>query len=727
MKYRRQAVAFAIAAASAAVAYALVHVQQLDAIFGELERRTIDYRLNTTIKPSGVRDTSIAMVMFDTATIRAVPYLSPFPRAVLADLITAAALNGAKAIGVDVYLDRRYPELNALDSGDVKLHDAIARAGNVVLVGPSEGPANERHFRRPDPYFADVAAAVASADMPTPGDVLREDGLAVQTVEGLIPGFALALYAVGKGLDLDSMMTTAQASRRLALPGLPVAAQQVPEHGAMTFPIRFIGPPTKPGEEVGGEALDSAGHPVAIGSFAAFPSSIIHVLGQFGKSDALTSLFSSRIVLMGSGFDAGDRFRNAFYERRRADGKTGEIAGWLYGVEAHANALQNMIDASYMKPIARIWVALLLLAIALGASGMTFWRGAKWGAITSIVALAIVWFAAVRIFGATYTVMPMIAPAMAVALSFMSAAAYVSIVEGQEKRMIRGAFSKYVPPGVVDELVADPSKLRLGGEKRTISMLFSDVQGFTSMSEVLSPETLLAVLNEYLDEMSDIVFNEGGTLDKYIGDAVMALYGAPTALPDHALAACRTALLMQRRLGELNAQWRAAGKEWGDLHIRIGVNTGSPVVGNIGGERRFDYTALGDSVNLAARLEPACKNYGVRIMIAAETRRLAGDGIIVRELDFLAVYGKAEPVAVYELVALAGEDLGEFGELLDLYEKGLRAHRDRDFELATQYWNAALEIKPDDGPSLLYKERSEEYMHNPPPADWDFVERRANK
>jgi adenylate cyclase len=320
----------------------------------------------------------------------------------------------------------------------------------------------------------------------------------------------------------------------------------------------------------------------------------------------------------------------------------------------------------------------------------------------------------------------MIAPMIAAILSFMSSAAYVSIVEGQEKRMIRGAFSKYVPPGVVDELVADPSKLRLGGEKRTISMLFSDVQGFTSMSEVLAPETLLTVLNEYLDEMSDIVFNEGGTLDKYIGDAVMSLYGAPTALPDHALHACRTALLMQRRLGELNARWRSEGREWGDLHIRIGVNTGSPVVGNIGGERRFDYTALGDSVNLAARLEPACKTYGLRIMIADETRRQAGDAIIVRELDFLAVYGKAEPVAVYELVGLKGDEI-EDSELYDLYNRGLQAHRSRDFEMALQYWNAALELKPDDGPSKLYKERSEEYLHSPPPADWDFVERRSVK
>ena len=725
MKLARQAVAVAIALASAGVAYAFTNVQVFDAVFGAVEKKTVDYRLNNNVHDTTGIKGPVSMIMFDTASIKDLPYLMPFPRAVLADLVTAASLNGARAIGLDVFLDRRYPELSERDNGDERLRDAIAKAGNVVLVAPTIGSDSVRHIIRPDPYFADVAAAVASADLPTPMEVLRNATLAVRTEEGLVPSFSLALYAVHKGIDLNALMKEAARTGELNIKDLPDEYRRVPEHGAMEFPIRFIGPPSKPGEMA---ATDSTGAVIGESTFRAYPSSVVQGLGALGKSDFLTSMLGGNIVLMGSAFHDSERFRNAYYERRREASKQGEIYGWLYGVEAHANALQNMIDGSYMRPLKSVWAVLILIVVALVASAMTFWRGAKWGAIAGAVALGVAWIAALRAFEAPHFIeVPMIAPALALVLSFMASAAYVSIVEGQEKRMIRGAFSKYVPPGVVDELVADPSKLRLGGEKRTISMLFSDVQGFTSMSEVLPPETLLAVLNEYLDEMSDIVFNEGGTLDKYIGDAVMALYGAPTALPDHAVHACRTALLMQRRLGQLNEKWRSEGREWGDLFIRIGVNTGSPVVGNIGGERRFDYTALGDSVNLAARLEPACKNYGVRIMIAAETRKLAGDAIIVRELDFLAVYGKAEPVAVYELIALAGEDLGDDAELYELYDKGLAAHRNRDFELAIQYWNAALEIKPDDGPSLLYKERSEEYLHSPPPADWDFVERRSVK
>jgi adenylate cyclase len=247
------------------------------------------------------------------------------------------------------------------------------------------------------------------------------------------------------------------------------------------------------------------------------------------------------------------------------------------------------------------------------------------------------------------------------------------------------------------------------------------------MSEVLDPQKLVAVLNEYLHEMADLVKEEGGYVDKYIGDAVMALYGAPNPLPDHAARACRTALRMQRRLTELNEQWRIEDPAWKPLRVRIGLNTGDPVVGNIGGEEKIQYTALGDAVNLAARLEPACKTYGVGIMIAERTRDEAGDAIIVRELDMLAVYGKQEPIRVYELLALGGEDIGGKRDVAEQYNRGLEIFRNRDFELALQYFRAALELDEHDGPSALYCERCEEYMLNPPPADWDFVERRQVK
>lgn len=370
---------------------------------------------------------------------------------------------------------------------------------------------------------------------------------------------------------------------------------------------------------------------------------------------------------------------------------------------------------------------MLLLLLSLLVTAATFFRGVAWGAALALLLLdAVLWLAWSR-FADAYVHLPIIGPTLALVFAFLGSTSYVSVVEGKEKRVIRGAFSKYVSPAVVDQLVADPSRLKLGGEMRTISILFSDLAGFTSMTEALkdTPEKLLSLLNEYLDEMADIVLEEGGTLDKYIGDAIMALYGAPSALPDHALRACRTAIRMQRRLHQLNLQWRDAGIR--ELSMRIGMNTGTPVVGNIGGQKRFDYTALGDDVNLAARLEPACKTYEVDILIAENTRHAAGAAVQVRELDLLAVYGKAQPVRVFELLGLAGDDIGPKAEVLAQYERGLETFRDRDFELATQYFQAALELDHTDGPSSLYLERCRECILNPPPADWDFVQRRQFK
>jgi adenylate cyclase len=359
---------------------------------------------------------------------------------------------------------------------------------------------------------------------------------------------------------------------------------------------------------------------------------------------------------------------------------------------------------------------------------VVFRRGAKWGAFAGLLLIGLEIIVAWVLFDRSQVVVPIISPALAVIFSFLGSTSYVSIVEGREKRMIRGAVGKYVAAAVVDELMADPARLKLGGDRRHISILFSDLAGFTSMSETLDPEKLVAVLNRYLDEMSDIVIDEKGTVDKFIGDAIMALYGAPNALPQHAVHACRTAVRMQERLADLNRSWNEADPNWPWLKVRIGVNTGKPVVGNIGGSERFDYTALGDSVNLAARLEPACKVYGVGIMIAEQTREEAGDAIVVRELDLLAVYGKKEPIRVFEVLAMAGSDLGPSKrEALEQYEKGLQLFRQRDFELALQYFRAALESDPTDGPAALYMERCEEYTVSPPPADWDFVERRQVK
>jgi class 3 adenylate cyclase/CHASE2 domain-containing sensor protein len=713
MKYRRHLIALSIAAAAASSAYVLTTMRLFDGIFGEAERKTTDYRvqLNRSVQRDSV---PVTLLLFDTATVEQWPYLVPFPRAVLADLVRVAAANGAAVIGLDVFLDRLYPELSALDDGDARLRAAIRDAGNVVLVAPTVQEGGVRRLRPPHPYFAEVAAAVAAADLPTPYETVRHASLVTMTDSGAVPGFALALYATMRGIDLDSLMRAAAAAGSLTLPGLPAQYTRLWPNESLNLPLLYAGPPSRPDREQG--------------AFRAYPAHPVQLVGAatgFEPNDAFSGWIRGNAVLLGSGFHDSERFRTPFYDFVFDDG---ELAGWTYGVEIHANALHNLLERAYLQPLPAPVALLWLLLVGAVASGVTFWRGAKWGAGAALVSFAAAGIAAIVVFHQSTLVLPVIGASLSSMLAFMSAVAYISIVEGREKRLIRGAFSKYVPPGVVDDLVADPSRLKLGGERRDVSILFSDVAGFTSIAESLTPEVLVALLNEYLSELSDIVLAEGGTLDKYIGDAIMALWGAPTPVPDHAVRACRTALRMQRRLAELNVLWQQRGAGWPELRMRIGVNTGTPVVGNIGGQKRFDYTALGDSVNLAARLEPACKTYGVQIMIGEPTRQAAGRGIVVRELDLVAVYGRAEPIRVYELIGMAEEPLdARHAELLQHYDAGLAAFRRRDFGLAGGYFDAALELLPTDGPSRLYRTRSAECILNPPPVDWDFVERRQVK
>ena len=708
MRARRYVVALLIAVAGGLAGYAATTLRVFEGSVGQLEYKTIDYRVRSsrTLDPDS---SAVRLVLFDSAYVASWPYLSPFPRAALATLVDAASQAGAKAIGLDVYLEKRFTTLDSIDGGDARLRDAIQRAGNVVLVGPTDGSSAQRTWLPPDPYFADVAAAVASADLPTPFETIRDGVLTVRTDQGLIPSFALALYAKAKDVKLDSLLQDAARSGELDIADLPAAYARLPDDATQTIPIFFEGPPSRTDREDG--------------TFKALSGFAVASAAQFGAAGFLD--LRDKIVIIGSGYHDSERFRTAFYDMRHRD--DGKIYGWTYGAEIHAHALQNLLSSRFPKPLPAGWKLFQALAVAMIVSLITFARGAKWGAAAAALLAVPLTLLALLVFERNAIVVPMVGPALGAMFAFLGATSYVSIVEGKEKRMIKGAFGKYVSPIIVDQLVADPKRLKLGGERRLISVLFSDMTGFTAMSETMEPERLVQILNEYLDEMSDLVINTGGTLDKYIGDAIMAFYGAPTAMEDHASACCRTALQMQHKLAEMNERFRTEHPGWPVLQMRIGVNSGMPVVGNIGGKKRFDYTALGDAVNLAARLEPGCKIYGVRIMIGQTTREYAGDSIQVRELDMLAVYGKKEPIRVYELLGWKDEDLGARAEVLTYYNRGLTTFRDRDFELAMQYFKAALEVDPADGPSALYVERCEEYMLNPPPADWDYVERRQAK
>ena len=299
------------------------------------------------------------------------------------------------------------------------------------------------------------------------------------------------------------------------------------------------------------------------------------------------------------------------------------------------------------------------------------------------------------------------------------------LAEMGQKTQIREMFGQYLSPKVVEDLVDDPSKIQLGGEEREMTAFFSDIQGFSAISERLTPTELVQLLNDYLTDMCDIIISSEGTVDKFEGDAIMAFWGAPTRQSDHAQRACFAAIDMNNRLIELRV--KAVQEGITPLTVRMGVNTGQMVVGNMGSSQRMNYTIMGDAVNLASRLEGANKAYGSGMMISESTYRSCEEDIDVRELDRIMVVGKSEPVTVYQLLSRKNQTTGADADLVDQFSKGLEFYKAGDFRLAKSEFSSCLEIFADDGPALTYISRCQAFADNPPDVDWDGVYRLTEK
>jgi len=297
--------------------------------------------------------------------------------------------------------------------------------------------------------------------------------------------------------------------------------------------------------------------------------------------------------------------------------------------------------------------------------------------------------------------------------------------EIKQKQTVETVFSKYLPASVIDQLVKEPGRLKLGGEQKELTALFTDIEGFTALSEKYSAEKLVNFLNTYLTEMTEILFKHEGTLDKYDGDAIKTFFGAPLYFPDHAKRACWAAIEMQERLGKLRKQWKKSGRP--ELYMRVGINTGSMVVGNMGSKNRMNYGINGDSVNLAARLEAANKEYGTFSLISESTYQQAKNHIEVRELETIRVVGRMSPVKVYELLGKAGSIDQAILEILPFYIKGLNNYKKRNWENAIHFFEQALTVNPTDGPSRTFRNRSLRFKLNPPPEIWDGVYRLPTK
>ncbi|AEF85176.1 putative adenylate cyclase 2 (ATP pyrophosphate-lyase 2) (Adenylylcyclase 2) (AC2) [Treponema primitia ZAS-2] len=286
---------------------------------------------------------------------------------------------------------------------------------------------------------------------------------------------------------------------------------------------------------------------------------------------------------------------------------------------------------------------------------------------------------------------------------------------------LKKAFSTYVSGDVVQDVMSDPSRLQLGGSKRNMTAIFTDIQGFTSAAEILDPEDLVRLLNVYLSGMSDIIMEEKGTIDKYEGDAIMAFFGAPLDLPDHARRACTSAVLMKYKEREINAYLIEKKISPVPLFTRIGINTGDMVVGNMGSERKMNYTIMGNAVNLASRLEGVNKQYGSRILVTEETLKAAGDGFLTRRLDTVRVMGVVTPVQIHELLDTAESASVEIQKLVESFNHARDIFENRDWAAAEAAFEGVLKGDPNDGPARLFLERARAFGQKPPETDWDGV------
>jgi len=309
---------------------------------------------------------------------------------------------------------------------------------------------------------------------------------------------------------------------------------------------------------------------------------------------------------------------------------------------------------------------------------------------------------------------------------FVLVTVYRYATEERDKRQLRKAFQLYLSPEVMEEMLKQPHNLQLGGKELDLTVMFSDIRGFTGIAEKLSPTALVRLLNQYLSPMTDLVFRRRGTLDKYIGDAVMAFFGAPVQTPLHAANGCDTALEMIETLGRMREKWRIEDPSTPAIDIGIGVNSGPMVVGNMGSEQRFNYTVMGDNVNLASRLEGLNREYGTHILITEQTLIAARKGLqdeaayTVRELDSVRVMGKREPVRLYEL-RRRGPPTTEELPLLTGYAQGLALYRAQEFAEARLQFESLLTRYAGDGPSSLMRTRCDQLLATHKEERWDGV------
>lgn len=388
------------------------------------------------------------------------------------------------------------------------------------------------------------------------------------------------------------------------------------------------------------------------------------------------------------------------------------------GVEIHANMIAGILDQNIKQRPAYTLGAefLLLLVMGLALVLLLPLLSPVWATVLALGALGGVVALNLAAWQFANLVLPLASSLVLIAVIYVVNMSYGFFVESRGKRQLTGLFGQYVPPELVEEMAQHPESISLEGESRELTVLFSDVRGFTTISEGLDPKQLTQLMNEFLTPMTHIIHHGRGTIDKYMGDAIMAFWGAPLPDPQHASRAVRAALEMIAGMRALQEKFKARG--WPEIRIGVGLNSGEMVVGNMGSEFRMAYTVMGDAVNLGSRLEGLTKNYGVDIIVSEFTRDKAPE-FLYRELDIVRVKGKDKPVAIYEPICTLDEADKALKDELKLYRETLKLYRARNWDLAEMQFINLQQQHPERQLYRLYVERIAYYRQNPPADDWD--------
>lgn len=665
----------------------------------KLELSTIDLRMRRYPGPFDQKASPIVIVDIGDDSYNALHAIYPWSRSYYARLIRNLNRAGAKLIVIDIVLSKAKPDQ---PGGDDSLAQVLSEYGNVILAGktnfestrfflygratagPSVSVSTEppyEAFRSDDPLnwgLADVRE--------DPDNVVRTYITARAAHDGarVVPTLSMLAFDRLTGTSFDT--TTAETSFRIAYPG-----------GARTFLYRPFY-----------QVVDDA---------TLWTKDEAEWEEETNWFDSLLAegVFDDKVVFVGASVhDLHDVKYTPF------SGTADSLNALMPGVEVHAAALHTLLTGREIRQ-ARPW---MVRSILVGISIGLFLVGAiapVWlYALVVSAAIAAWWVGSYRIFGASQVIVPIWSATVTMMLVMSLQLAVSWWREQNRRRQVTGMFGHYVAPEVVKQLVRDPTKARLSGERRELTVLFCDVEGFTTICENLPAEKVVELLNEYLDEMTPIVKAQGGIIDKFEGDLIMAEFGIPLAVPDHALRACRTAFDMQKRLKELRERWREQARP--ELKSRVGIGTGQMLFGNMGSSDSFDFTVVGDIPNLASRLEGANKSYGTRIMINERAAEMVSDEMFVREMDLLVVKGRQQPEKCFQLMApMDSPKANEIRRVIELFGEAQQLYRNQQWDEAIARFEQVLSIWADDEPSRVFVERCRQFRQAPPGSDWNGV------